>query len=33
LTIDRGRARPGDWPYTLPAVAHVLQHGLRLDPG
>lgn len=33
LTIDRGRARPGEWPYTLPAVAHVLEHGLRLDAG
>ena len=33
LTIDRGRARPDEWPYTLPAVAHVLRHGLPLDPG
>jgi predicted ATPase len=33
LTIDRSRARVGQWPYTLPAVAHVLDHGLSLDPG
>lgn len=33
LTIDHGRARQGQWPYTLPAVAHVLRQGLPLDPG
>lgn len=33
LTVDRARVDVGRWPYTLPAVAHVVEHGLSLDPG
>lgn len=33
LTIDRGRTDPDRWPYTLPIVRHVWQHGLMLGPG
>lgn len=32
-TIDRGRADPARWPYTLPAVAQILAAGLDLRPG
>lgn len=33
LSIDRGKARPGSWPYTLPAVRQLLEQGLALNPG
>src|SRR3954447_13630862 len=33
LTIDRGKVDPDRWPYTLPIVRHVWQHGLMLGPG
>lgn len=33
LTVDRGRADPAQWPYTVPAVRHVHDHGLDLAPG
>ena len=33
LSIDRGQADPGRWPYTVPAVRKVLDHGLVLEPG
>lgn len=33
LTIDRGQAGPGRWPYTLPIVRHIWEHGLVLAPG
>lgn len=33
LTIDRGQAERGRWPYTLPVVRHVWEHGLPLGPG
>jgi predicted ATPase len=32
-TVDRGRADPDRWPYTLPAVAQLFDEGLVLDPG
>ncbi|MGX5653610.1 AAA family ATPase [Geodermatophilus nigrescens] len=33
MSIDRGQADPGRWPYTVPAVRHLLEHGLSLHPG
>ncbi|MGH3099230.1 MAG: AAA family ATPase [Streptosporangiales bacterium] len=33
ITIDRGQADPGRWPYTLAVVRHVWQHGLHLGSG
>ncbi len=33
LAIDRGQADPDRWPYTLPVVRHVWDHGLALAPG
>lgn len=33
LEIDEARVDAGRWPYTLPVVAQVVEHGLRLDPG
>lgn len=32
VRIDPAQAHE-DWPYTLPAVAQILEHGLELDPG
>jgi predicted ATPase len=32
-TIDRGQADLDTWPYTLPAVRHVVNRGLDLDAG
>src|SRR3954447_9599345 len=32
LTIDRGKADPDRWPYTLALVRHVWQHGLMRGP-
>jgi predicted ATPase len=31
--VDQGQARMGLWPYTLPAVSQLVEHGLPLDPG
>lgn len=33
LSVDRGQASFGEWPYTLPVVAHLVRHGLDLGPG
>jgi len=33
LDVDRGKVTPGRWPYTLPAVQTIVEHGLELDPG
>lgn len=33
ITIDRGRATANHWPYTLPVVRHIWQHGLTLNRG
>ena len=33
LSIDRGQAAPGRWPYTVPVVRHLLEHGMELSPG
>lgn len=33
LSIDRGQADPGRWPYTVPVVRQILDHGLALEPG
>lgn len=33
LTIDRGQADPGRWPYTVPAVRQIYDDGLQLRPG
>jgi predicted ATPase len=33
LTVDRGQVDPATWPYTVPAVRHLLDSGLPLDPG
>jgi predicted ATPase len=33
ISIDRGAARTGRWPYTLPVVRQILEQGLRLDSG
>lgn len=33
LSIDRGQADPGRWPYTVPVVRQILEHGLTLEPG
>lgn len=33
LTIDRGRADPGRWPCTVPAIRQVYDSGLALAPG
>jgi len=33
LSIDRGRAEPDRWPYTLPVVHHIWEHRLPLAPG
>jgi len=33
LTIDRGPADPGRWPFDLPVMRHIWQHGLVLAPG
>ncbi len=31
--MARGRVAPGQWPYTMPAVAQIADKGLDLDPG
>ena len=33
MSIDVGQADVTRWPYTVPSIAHVLRHGLQLDPG
>lgn len=33
LTIDRGQVDAASWPYTVPAVRHILENGLALAPG
>ncbi len=33
ITVDRGRIEPDRWPWNVPAVAHLVDHGLDLDPG
>jgi predicted ATPase len=33
LSVDRGQADPGRWPYTVPAVRQLLDDGLALAPG
>lgn len=33
LSIDRGQADPGRWPYTVPVVRQILEDGLMLEPG
>jgi predicted ATPase len=33
LTVAPARAAKGRWPYDLPAIAHLTEHGLDLDPG
>lgn len=33
LAIDRGQADSQRWPYTLPVVRHIWEHGLPLAPG
>ena len=33
LSVDPGQAVTTEWPYTVPAIAHLLAHGLALDPG
>ena len=33
LTIDHGQADPDRWPYTVPAVRQIWEHGLRLATG
>jgi predicted ATPase len=33
LSIDKGKAAPGRWPYTIPAIRQILDAGLDLPPG
>ena len=33
VTISTARADLRAWPWTIPAVAHVVEHGLDLSPG
>jgi predicted ATPase len=33
LAVDGARVEAGRWPYTLPVVAQVVEHGLDLDAG
>jgi predicted ATPase len=33
MSVDTGQADVTRWPYTVPSIAHVLRHGLELDPG
>ncbi len=33
LSIDRGQADPGRWPYTVPVVRQILDNGMELGPG
>ena len=33
LSVARGQIAPRQWPYTMPAVAQIAEHGLDLDPG
>lgn len=33
LRVARGQVAPGQWPYTMPAVAQIAEQGLDLDPG
>lgn len=32
-TIDRGQADPDRWPYTVPVVRQIWDHGLKLVAG
>lgn len=33
ITVDQGRATADRWPYTLPVVRHLYEHGLTLNRG
>lgn len=33
LQVEPGQLEPGRWPYTLPAVRHLVEEGMELDPG
>jgi predicted ATPase len=33
IDVDKGRVRPGAWPYTIPAVRDLVEHGLEPAPG
>jgi predicted ATPase len=33
IEVDKGKVRPGTWPYTIPAVRDMVDHGFEPAPG